>query len=916
MKKLFQLFIVGIILPTLHAQNFEWGYSTGSTATIYASSIVADENNNTVLVGYFSDTVDFDPGPGVFNLIGNNDVFILKLDSSGGLVWAKRISTGSAIEMKDVALDSNGNIYATGIFQNFVDFDPDTSTYVLTAPGSFEYEVFILKLDDAGNFIWAKNMGGSNGDYVTQIFIDDSMNVYTTGSFRQSADFDPGPGVSSLFSPGLSVGNAFLSKLDSSGNYVWAVGIGNTGDEYGNDINVDHSGNVYWTGTFTTPILDADPGPGSFNLTCAGSSDGFFVHLDQNGNFIDVKHFTGTSFENLTRSEITPDGSFYISGQFTGTADFDPGPAVSNLTASGIDAFVVKLDTGGNFSWAKQIMFYGVMVDPPTMTSDVFSNVYLNGSFEDTIDFDPGLGVFNMSTTPGYHEAYTVKLDSAGNFVWAGSIEGNNHVDGHCIDVSNSGNIFASGRMYGSSDLDPGPLTNNVTVIPGTIDMYVTNLSQDFCSNLTCIFDSASNLSCSNQGLAYIHASGGIAPYTYTWNTIPATLDSVAAFDSTGIYTITITDFLGCAESRNLLINGPASTIYSDLEVNFVTTSFRPGVDTYHWLDGFNDGCISQSGSLFLILDTLVTFVNSTPMPDYINADTLRWDFSSINYSNPHLAPAILLHTSATAVIGDSIYVQTFILPTVGDIDTTNNVKNYLFPVVNGYDPNDKKVYPEGVCPEAYVFSNELLTYTIRFQNTGNAEAINIFIMDTLSANFDLNSLRVVSHSHSLITEILPSNVVNFRFDNIMLPDSNTNEQASHGYVIFEIMPDSNISSGTQVSNTAHIFFDFNPAIITNTVSNTLVNSIPNCTVNSIEEIENWATAFPNPFSTYIHISTFQELKDANIQVINFHGQTLLQKSHIDGNHFTFDLSTLSSGMYFIHLYSEGKRAMMKVIKN
>ena len=182
-----------------------------------------------------------------------------------------------------IAVDSSGNVYTTGYFQGTVDFDPGTGTSNLTSAGSTD--VFVSKLDSSGNFVWAKRLGGASSDYGYSIAVDSSGNVYTTGYFEGTADFDPGAGTSNLTSAGS--GDVFVSKLDSSGALVWAKGFGGTSNDRGQSIAVDSSGNVYTTGYFAGTV-DFDPGAGTSNLTSAGGDDVFVLKLTSSGEALTV----------------------------------------------------------------------------------------------------------------------------------------------------------------------------------------------------------------------------------------------------------------------------------------------------------------------------------------------------------------------------------------------------------------------------------------------------------------------------------------------------------------------------------------------------------------------------------------------------------------------------------------------------
>ena len=166
------------------------------------------------------------------------------------------------------------------------------------------------------------------------------------------------------------------------------------------------------------------------------------------------------------------------------------------------------------------------------------------------------------------------------------------------------------------------------------------------------------------------------------------------------------------------------------------------------------------------------------------------------------------------------------------------------FTVVSSYDPNDKLVYPEGIVDS----SNYWFTYTIHFQNTGSAPAFNIRLADTLDQNLDLSTFQVLNYSHLNSTSLV-GNAINFRFPNILLADSTTNLEASKGFIQYRIKPKPNLPLGTSIKNTAHIYFDYNPAIVTNTTENLYVTPA-SISENSIKSAK--VIFYPNPDPSFI----------------------------------------------------------------
>ncbi|MBK9221931.1 MAG: SBBP repeat-containing protein [Saprospiraceae bacterium] len=359
---------------------------------------------------------------------------------------------------KSIVVDANGNVYTTGYYQTTSDFDPGPGTFNLFNVGFTFRNVFISKLDPAGNFIWAKQLGDGSDEIGFSIAVDANGNVYTTGYFQGIADFDPGPGTFNMSTGGYR--KAFISKLDTSGSFLWAKQFIGGDDNVGNAIALDALGNVYTTGFFQE-TTDFDPGPGTFNLTAFGNHDVYIAKLDPSGNLIWAKKMGGNNLDDGNSISVDAMGNPYTTGFFQGTVDFDPGPGTFNMTAFGDrDIFVSKLDLSGNFVWAKKMGSDGTDIGY-SITLDVNGNVYTTGSFSSTTDFDPGPGTFNL-TSVAYQDIFVSKLDPSGNLIWAKQIGGSNHDDGYSIAVDLTGNVYTTGHYNNYVDFDPGPGIHNL----------------------------------------------------------------------------------------------------------------------------------------------------------------------------------------------------------------------------------------------------------------------------------------------------------------------------------------------------------------------------------------------------------------------------------------------------------------------
>lgn len=453
----------------------QWVKSVGGTGSDSALSTVIDSSGNTYTTGYFTNTADLDPSSKVRNVAskGAGDIYILKLNSNGGYLWARRIGGTGDEHANAITLDANGNIYMTGYFNGTVDFDSGDSVFNLSTTGNTAH-AFVLKLNPNGQFIWAKNMGGNSWTVGNSIAVDANGNVYTKGVFAGTSDFDPSAATANLTAPGgqTYLDQVFISKLDSNGNYVWAKSLGANLWDTGYSLTLDSNANIYSTGYFEGTV-DFDPGAGTANLTSAGSDEVYISKLDTNGDYVWAKQFAGTGSDVGMGVKLDSSNNVYTTGYFNGTVDFDPGAGTANLTsAGGKDVFVAKLDSNGDYVWAKNM---GGSGDDQTMQNAIYIGtnglVYTTGYFNGTADFNPGAGTANL-TSAGGKDIFISKLDSSGNHVIAIGIGDTGNDTGNAISVDSSQNFYISGQFEGTVDFDPDATTRNLTS-NGGIDAFV-----------------------------------------------------------------------------------------------------------------------------------------------------------------------------------------------------------------------------------------------------------------------------------------------------------------------------------------------------------------------------------------------------------------------------------------------------------
>ena len=439
------------------AIDLDWAINFGDHSHNRGFDIILDSEGNSYTTGNFYGTVDFDPGPGVFNLTSNGefDIYLQKLDAQGNFLWA--IAMGSSLfdSGESVTVDKDDNVLLTGYFQADMDADPGAGTHLLNNNGG--EDIFIVKFSSTGQLIWGHAIGSTNSQQGNCVITDSLNNVYITGEYSNTVDFDPGIGTFNLSSMGAGSYNVYILKLDATGGFQWVKELDGPTNIQGSEITIDPFQNIIISGLFGG-IVDMDPGPGIANINSDSTGSFFLLKLDYNGNYIWAKEF-GSSSElgnhNIFRLTTDQYGSIYTAGEFIGNTDFKPGPGVFALTSQDEDAFVHKLDSAGNFEWVNRVG--GIEHDRMTSVYiDTANFIYLTGAFQGTADLDPSSGVeLHTSNSLSGVDLFIIKLDSLTNFVFAEHLDGGSSTLGNDLVVDDNYDIRLVGQMSGVCDLDP-----------------------------------------------------------------------------------------------------------------------------------------------------------------------------------------------------------------------------------------------------------------------------------------------------------------------------------------------------------------------------------------------------------------------------------------------------------------------------
>lgn len=447
--RLFKFCAFSILISTISfsvfAQNvnFEWAIGIGGLQSDDIRSIAVDDSGNVYITGSFSNTVDFDPGTSTspitsagasdiylakftssgqlkwvhsygtvaadfshlvlindssqIYIAGNMgpDIFIKKLSSGGNLIWTKTISGSGFKILTSGTLDQDDKLIIGGHFKGTIDFDPGSGMANLSSTGANSEDPFLLKFNSSGSMLWARSFGGSSVERINSMATDANSNIYLTGFFEGTSDFDPGIGVINKSSSGLS--DIFLMKLDTNGATLWVRTIGGNMGDIASAIAVDSAGNSYLTGQFNGTV-DFDPAAGVTNLSASFAPDAFFCKFSTAGNLAWAKDVGGTFTDWGFAVALDDSANAYFTGFYEfNNVDFDPGPGTYNLSSAGlIDAFILKLNASGDFKWAQSMG--GQLEEIGTAIQvDKYGNIYTAGTKMGPGDYNPMSPVFNLT---------------------------------------------------------------------------------------------------------------------------------------------------------------------------------------------------------------------------------------------------------------------------------------------------------------------------------------------------------------------------------------------------------------------------------------------------------------------------------------------------------------------------------------
>ena len=879
----------------------KWIHSAGGRGGDVANGMSIDASHNTYIAGEVEDTVNF--GSGVFLISsGANDIFLAKYNIGGNIVWAKRWGNTGNDKALSVAVAENGDCFITGYFSETISIG---STQISSSGGR---DIFIAKINSSGTVQWAKKAGGNGEDKGLSVSLDKTGNIYVAGSFTQSASFSG----NTITNSGKN--SAFLAKYNSNGSIQWAKAAGACCDttQY-RSVFVDENSNVYVAGSFK-----GDANFGSNHFTSSGNSDIVIAKYNTNGNLQWAKHAGGIAEDIAYGINVdTVNHIVYVTGNVNAAGSFD----FFQYTISGFkDIFVVAYDYSGNVLWDK--INGGSRRDiGSAITSDRQGYIYTTGVFNGTAFFDsysitgypdqPWADFYadkisaypatppttqssniiitqgvctdlNISFTPGNGRARLIvahKFSDVNAYPVNGTIYNANSVFGNGTDLGNGNFIVynGTGNNLTISGLAPGT-TYYFAVIEyngtGASNSYQNNLalrSNATTANYSISISGIINSICLGDSLS-LQANGAT---NYSWS------PSAGLSATTGAYVIAKPQ-----ESTNYTLTGDVSGCR--ITLNFSIT-VNPIPDVH--FSNLNAVCAN---------DFAFPLTGGTPIGG--------------TYNGPGVRGGQFEPTSTGAGSFTLLYIYTNSFGCSNISSSNINVKSLpevsLSPL-NALCINDAPVILNGI-PSGGIYSGNGVSsgffdpsigtgaYVISYSVLGNNGCSN-----TANENVIVNSLPIINLGADTMVCSSSSILINAGtgYSTYLWSDGSTTtsiivDSSGIGLGIKTVYVKVRSFEGCFNSDTMNVRFDL-------------------CSGINDDNILNFATIFPNPSENILFVTSKTNEKIKLVNVYNTIGQRLAinYSSKLNGELLTVNTSLLSSGIYFLEVFTEKKKMVTMFVK-
>lgn len=574
--------------------TWSWTLGNGSSGADDIAESKVDKQGNVVLGGRFSGNVTYNTNPATTIISGgSSDAYVAKTDGNGNFLWVKWISGPAQDYVDAVEVDKNENVIVLADFYDNVDYNPGgAGTHTFQSNQGLS-NILLIKYDKNGVVQWAKNIGGSSIDKGYDVIADTLGNIFVTGYFYNTSNFNAGVTTSdTLHSRGTA--DIFFAKYDPNGVFQWVKQIGSSDFEAPSRLLLDKKNNhVFLSGTYTG-WLDVNPSPTDsvFLDTTSWGSNVFISKFDNNGNYQWVNAMTSVGFKSIGEMATDDQSHLYVTGRFNGTTNFNTKFGYDTLYAlpGNSSIYFGMYNANGSLGWMKKIEhgYQGGQDAGTAIAVDVKKDIYITGQFwGQGCDFNTSLAdTFLLgSNSSNNYDIFLAKYSNTGNFKWAYNFGDAGSDVGVGINFDNSGSLYftaniqtGSGGTNAPIDFDPDPITFN-QYIPTGSDGTLTKYSQ-------CLLDdaatqTAAGLTALQNSVQYqwVNCGVGFAP-------ISGATSQTYLPTATGNYACILTSTATCKDTTACILYDACASFNNVVSVNNsgLMSSSVANATSYQWL--------------------------------------------------------------------------------------------------------------------------------------------------------------------------------------------------------------------------------------------------------------------------------------------------------------------------------------------
>ncbi|MBK9399657.1 MAG: T9SS type A sorting domain-containing protein [Bacteroidetes bacterium] len=865
------MFILNIYSSTVFSQVIEWQNTIGGSDREEVFEVQQTSDGGYIIGGMSSSNIS---GDKTENSQGGYDYWIVKTDSIGSILWQNTIGGNSNDRLNSIQQTTDGGYILGGYSLSGISGDKTEN--------SISWDYWIVKTDSTGIIEWENTIGGDSVDYLYSIR-QTADGGYILGGSSNSA-------ISGDKTENSLGADYWIVKTDPMGQIQWQNSIGGNSNEDFRIINQTSDGG-YILGGYSTSSISGDKTENSF-----GGYDYWIVKTDANGNIQWQNTIGGSSQDYLYSIQQTTDGGFILGGTSNSTISGDKTENNKGL----YDFWIVKTDSIGNIQWQK------------TIGGNDWDRLF---SIQQTVDEGFILGGFSGSNISGdktenclgWEDYWIVKTDSIGSIQWQNTLGGEWTDYLRSVKQTNDGGFILGG--YSESDLG----IDKTEINQGFVDFWIIKILDRYNLILGNLFADLNSNGIQDNN----------EPALSGQKIIDQTTGRFTFTDQNGFYSLTVLDsgtytvapqpllwyspipgtqaasFTGIlqTDSLNDFAFQPQG-IFEDVCVTITPMgTFRSGFFAYYMISYGNYGTTTVAPTVIFYPSNIVSFQSATITPGQIFPDSVLWNLPTLTpYQTGSIIIAVYINPGLP--LGTLINSSAHIEPYATDDNQSCNNSNWVVYTIASFDPNDILVN-EDTLTTTQLSNTPWLEYIIRFQNTGNDTAFTVKILNPIDTNkLNLSTIEFVYASHPVnLNWINYQGNMEFKFENILLPDSNTNEPLSHGFVRYRIQPKTNLSAGDSITNFAAIYFDFNEPVITNTAKTIII--LPTG-IASVSPTQGELHVYPNPTENAISITGIQlENGKAQLRLTDIYGKLILAKT-ITTSTATLETDHLSTGIYLI----------------